>query len=77
MAGITALLSRMLRGRISARAAYGLWLLVLLRFLCPWTTPHSLMTKAADPPQELLVVVLPEEAWGEELPEQEEADTAP
>lgn len=75
LAGITALLSRMLRGRISARAAYGLWLLVLLRFLCPWTTPHSLMTQAADPPQELLVVVLPEEAWGEELPGPEEADT--
>ena len=75
LAGITALLSRMLRGRISARAAYGLWLLVLLRFLCPWTTPHSLMTQAADPPQELLVVVLPEEAWGEEIPGQEEADT--
>lgn len=75
LAGITALLSRMLRGRISARAAYGLWLLVLLRFLCPWTTPHSLMTQAAVPPQELLVVVLPEEAWGEELPGQEEADT--
>lgn len=75
LAGITALLSRMLRGRISARAAYGLWLLVLLRFLCPWTTPHSLMTQAADPPQELLVVVLPEEARGEELPGQEEEDT--
>lgn len=75
LAGITALLSRMLRGRISARAAYGLWLLVLLRFLCPWTTPHSLMTQAADPPQELLVVALPEEAWGEELTGQEEADT--
>lgn len=52
LAGVTALLCRGLRGKISARAVYGLWILVLLRFLCPWTTPHSLLTQGVEGPQE-------------------------
>lgn len=60
LAGVTALICRMLRGRVSARSVYVLWLLVLLRFLCPWTTPHSLMTQAAPLSQEQWVVEVPE-----------------
>ena len=46
LAGGTALLARLLRGRISRTAAYCLWLPVLLRLLCPWGLSHTLMDRA-------------------------------
>ena len=52
LAGVTALICRGLKGKISARAVYVLWILVLLRFLCPWTTSHSLLNQAVEAPQE-------------------------
>lgn len=70
LAGVTALLCRVLRGKISARAVYGLWLLVLLRFLCPWTIPHSLMAQVAAPSQEQWVVAVPEGEGSQVAPAQ-------
>ena len=46
LTGGTALLARLLRGRISRTAAYYLWLPVLLRLLCPWGLSHTLMDQA-------------------------------
>ncbi|MFR4336414.1 MAG: hypothetical protein ACLT3D_11250 [Lawsonibacter sp.] len=40
LTGGTALLARLLRGRISRTAAYYLWLPVLMRLLCPGALPH-------------------------------------
>lgn len=62
LAGVTALLCRVLRGKISARAVYGLWILVLLRFLCPWTTPHSLLSQGVEGPQESWTLSVPEQS---------------
>ena len=46
LTGGTALLARLLRGRISRTAAYYLWLPVLMRLLCPWGLSHTLMDRA-------------------------------
>lgn len=62
LAGVTALICRVLRGNITARAVYGLWILVLLRFLCPWTTPHSLLSQGVEGPQELWTLSVPEQS---------------
>lgn len=65
LAGVTALICRGLKGRISARAVYGLWILVLLRFLCPWTTPHSLLSQGVEPHQVSWTLAVPEQANGQ------------
>ena len=61
LAGVTALICRGLKGKISARAVYVLWILVLLRFLCPWTTSHSLLNQAVEAPQESWTLTVPEQ----------------
>lgn len=49
LTGGTALLARLLRGRISRTAAYYLWLPVLMRLLCPWGLSHTLMDGRSPP----------------------------
>lgn len=61
LAGVTALICWGLKGKISARAVYVLWILVLLRFLCPWTTSHSLLNQAVEAPQESWTLTVPEQ----------------
>lgn len=78
LAGVTALLCRVLRGKISARAVFGLWILVLLRFLCPWTTPHSLLSQGVEGTQESWTLSVPEQSNGlSKAPVQPEKHPAP
>lgn len=65
LAGVTALICRGLKGKISARVVYVLWILVLLRFLCPWTTSHSLLNQAVETPQESWTLAVPEQTNGQ------------
>ena len=66
LAGVTALICRGSKGKISARAVYVLWMLVLLRFLCPWTTSHSLLNQAVEAPQEPWTLTVPEQTGSPE-----------
>lgn len=50
-----ALLNRFLKGRIPHVFRYYLWLLVLLRFVCPFGTEYSLANQAFAPPTVFLV----------------------
>ena len=67
LAVLTAGLIRLLRGRVPCRWLCGLWLLVLLRFLCPLGTQFGLIPgMMASPAVPVLVVDLAEEgAQGE------------
>lgn len=50
-------LTRLLRGRVPGVFCYGLWLLVLVRFLCPWGTELSLSHRAVEETVRLWVSV--------------------
>lgn len=67
LAVLTAGLIRLLRGRVPCRWLCGLWLLVLLRFLCPLGTQFGLIPgMMSSPAVHVLVVDLAEEgAQGE------------
>lgn len=67
LTGVAALLNRVLKGRVPHCFRYYLWLLVLLRFVCPLGTEHSLANQVVSQP----TVILAEDAfvWTGELNE--------
>lgn len=55
LTGVAALLNRLLKGRIPHCFRYYLWLLVLLRFVCPFGTEYSLANQVVSQPTIFLV----------------------